>query len=112
MYLRHERKFASQVSLSEPIGYDGEGNEVSLMDVLPGDGEDVCEKVEKRGRIRRLYENVRLRLEGREKEVITLRYGLCGNEPMTQRDVAERLGISRSYVSRIEKRAIGRLKDN
>ncbi len=112
MHLRHEKKFASQVSLSEPIGFDGEGNEMSLMDVLAGDGEDICERVEKRGSIRKLYRNVRNLLQGREREVIVLRYGLAGGEPMTQRDVAEKLGISRSYVSRIEKKAIGRLKDN
>ena len=112
MYLRREKKFASQVSLSEPIGFDSEGNEVSLMDVLVGDGEDVCDKVEKRGSIKKLYEKVKNLLAGREKEVILMRYGLCGDEPLTQREVAKKLGISRSYVSRIEKKAISRLKEN
>lgn len=112
MYLRHEKKFASQISLSEPIGFDGEGNEMSLMDVLPGDGEDICEKVERQGNIKKLCRNVKNLLKGREREIIVLRYGLSGGEPMTQRSVAERMGISRSYVSRIEKKAIGRLKEN
>ena len=112
MHLRREKKFAAQVSLSEPIGFDTDGNEVSLMDVLTGDGEDVCEKVEKRGSIKKLYQNVRERLAGREKEVIVMRYGLSGAEPMTQKEVAKKLGISRSYVSRIEKKAIGRLRES
>jgi RNA polymerase sporulation-specific sigma factor len=111
MYLRHEKKFSSQISLSEPIGFDGEGNEVSLMDVLPGDGEDVCEKVERRGCIKKLYEGVKSLSDKREREVIALRYGLSGEEPMTQKDVAKRLKISRSYVSRIEKKAIGKLRE-
>lgn len=112
MYLRREKKFASQVSLSEPIGFDSDGNEVSLMDVLVGDNEDVCDKVEKRGSIKKLYEKVKNLLAGREKEVILMRYGLNGEEPLTQREVAKKLGISRSYVSRIEKKAIGRLKES
>lgn len=112
MYLRREKKFASQVSLSEPIGFDSDGNEVSLMDVLVGDNEDVCDKVEKRGSIKKLYEKVKNLLAGREKEVILMRYGLNGEEPLTQREVAKKLGISRSYVSRIEKKAIGRLRES
>ncbi len=112
MHLRHEKKFASQVSLTDPIGCDGEGNEVSLMDILVGDSEDVCEKVDRKNNIKALYENVKSRLFGRERDVITMRYGLFGTIPQTQKSVAEKLGISRSYVSRIEKKALERLKEN
>lgn len=111
MHIRREKKFAAQVSLSEPIGYDGEGNEVSLMDVLVGDSEDVCEKVDKKNSIRGLYEKIQKRLFGREREIVLMRYGLLGFEAMTQKAVAEKLGISRSYVSRIEKKAVGRLRE-
>ncbi len=110
MHLRHEKKFASQVSLSEPIGCDGEGNEVSLMDVLVGDNEDVCEKVDKKQSIGKLYEKIKC-LCGREKDIILMRYGLFGREAMTQKAVADKLGISRSYVSRIEKKAVSRLRE-
>lgn len=112
MYLRHEKKFASQVSLSEPIGYDQEGNEVSLMDVLVGDSEDICEKIDKKHSLRRLYEKVREIKDEREREIIYLRYGLWGRKPLTQREVAKKMGISRSYVSRIEKKAISRMQES
>lgn len=112
MHLRHEKKFNSQVSLSEPIGFDQEGNEVSLMDILVGDGEDVCEKVDRKNNIRKLFDKVRQIKDEREKEIIYLRYGLWGRKPLTQKEVAKRLGISRSYVSRIEKKAIMNLRES
>jgi len=112
MHLRHEKKFASEVSISEPIGCDGEGNEVSLMDVLVGDGEDICEKVDRKESIRSLYQKIKTKLFGRERDIILMRYGLFGREAMTQKAVAESLGISRSYVSRIEKKAVGRLRED
>lgn len=111
MHLRHEKKFNSQVSLWEPIGYDQEGNEVSLMDILVGDGEDVCEKVDRKNNLQKLFEKVKNMKDEREKEIIYLRYGLWGKKPLTQKEVAKKLGISRSYVSRIEKKAIMNLKE-
>ncbi len=112
MHLRHEKKFNCQVSLSEPIGYDQEGNEVSLMDILVGDGEDVCDKVDRAQNIKKLCEKVRAISDKREKEIIYLRYGLWGKKPLTQKEVAKRMGISRSYVSRIEKKVISSLKES
>lgn len=112
MHLRHEKRFNAQLSLSEPIGYDQEGNEISLMDILVGDGEDICEKVDRSEKLKKLFEKVKKIKDEREKTIIYLRYGLFGGEPMTQKEVAKRMRISRSYVSRIEKRAIARLRES
>ncbi len=109
MSLRHDKKFQCQVSLSEPIGYDGEGNEVTLIDVLQSDNEDICERLDLDSMIEKLYGKIKNSLQKREQEIIRLRYGLCGCDPLTQREVAKILGISRSYVSRIEKKALGKL---
>lgn len=109
MALRHDKKFANQVSLSDPIGFDGDGNEVSLMDVLPSDNEDICEKIDRDNMIARLYNRIKSTLANREREIIQMRYGLYGTKALTQREVADILGISRSYVSRIEKKALGKL---
>lgn len=111
MHLRHEKKFSAQVSLSEPIGFDQEGNEINLMDVLIGEGEDICDKVDRNENIKRLIKKLNEIKDKREKEIIFLRYGLWGKKPLTQKEVAKRLGISRSYVSRIEKKAIADLKE-
>ena len=110
MHLRHEKKFNANISLSEPIGFDQEGNEISLMDILVGEGEDVCEKVDKKEKLQMLFEKVKNIKDEREKEIIYLRYGLWGRKPLTQKEVAKKMGISRSYVSRIEKRAIENLR--
>lgn len=112
MHLRHEKKFNAQISLSEPIGYDQEGNEISLMDILVGDCEDVCDKVDKKENIKKLFEKLKNIKDEREKEIIFLRYGLFGKKPLTQKEVAKKLGISRSYVSRIEKKAISHLRES
>ena len=109
MALRHDKKFANQVSLSDPIGFDGDGNEVSLMDVLPAENEDICEKLDRDNMIARLYNRIKSSLANREREIIQMRYGLYGTKALTQREVADILGISRSYVSRIEKKALGKL---
>ena len=110
MSLRRDKKYANQVSLQEPIGYDGDGNEVSLIDVLQSDSEDICERLDRENLIEIIYKKIRLCLAKREREIIRLRYGLGSVSPLTQREVADLLGISRSYVSRIEKKAIGKLK--
>lgn len=109
MALRHDKKFSNQVSLNDPIGFDSDGNEVSLMDVLPSENEDICEKLDRENMIAKLYKKIKSSLAVREREIIRMRYGLCGTKPLTQREVADVLGISRSYVSRIEKKALGKL---
>ena len=95
----------------EPIGMDdGEGNHVSLLDILETVDEDVTERLELEENIGKLYDFVETKLSGREREIIRLRYGLNGRE-VTQREIAEKLNISRSYVSRIEKKALKKLRD-
>lgn len=110
MSIRHEKKFLNQVSLNEPIGLDGEGNEVSLIDVLQSENEDICERLDKESMILVLYKRLKSKLGIREREIIKMRYGLDDSEPLTQREVAKTLGISRSYVSRIEKKALAKLQ--
>lgn len=109
MSLRHDKKFNNQVSLNDPIGFDGEGNEVTLIDVLQSDNEDICERLDRDSMIEKLYNKIKTSLQKREQDILRLRYGLCGCEPLTQREVAKAMGISRSYVSRIEKKALGKL---
>jgi len=108
MCLRASKKMQSEVSLQEPIGFDGEGNEVSLMDILSS-YVDVSKSVELNFQIKKLYEKISQLLKGREKLVLLLRYGLANGCTLTQREIAKKLGISRSYVSRIEKRAVKKL---
>lgn len=107
MAIRAERKQRSEVPLSEPIGTDKEGNEITLADILSGD-EDVCLSAEQREENRILYRAVHEALSERERIVIKMRYGL-GSRGYAQREVGEQLGISRSYVSRIEKKALKKL---
>lgn len=110
MYFRSLKKSSGDVSLSEALDTDAEGNSLSLIDVLAED-EDLAERVSLSDECRRVRECVESVLPPREAEVIRLRYGLNGAKPLTQRDTAARLGISRSYVSRIEKRALARLRE-
>ncbi len=108
MFLRAGRKTRHEVSLQEPIGADREGNELTLMDVLTDDSEPVADAVARQqqaGAVRRLLE----RLAGRERRVVEMRYGFHGGRCFTQREVARHLGVSRSYVSRIEKKAVRKL---
>lgn len=108
MFLRASKKNKGEVSLYDPIGTDKEGNEITLMDVLGTGPETVSEMVENFFEERRLLEKVK-KLNKRERKVLELRYGLFGGLKQTQREIARFLGISRSYVSRIEKRAIKKL---
>lgn len=110
MSLRHDKKFANQVSIHEPIGFDSDGNEVSLIDVLQSENEDICERLDSENAAKQIYMKIKSKLAAREKQIIKMRYGLCDGRPLTQREVADLLGISRSYVSRIEKKAIGKLR--
>lgn len=110
MYFRSKKKLAGEVSINETIDIDKDGNPLTYIDVISSE-ESMCEEVERAIRsseARRLVDNI---LSEREKKIIYLRYGLSGSEPLPQREVAEKLGISRSYVSRIEKSALERLKE-
>ncbi len=109
MYLRSCKKNVMDLSLQEPVGVDKEGNEVSMMDLLGSDGSNVSEEVELGMEIKNLYSKLKKVLKGRELEIIKMRYGLEGCREMTQREVGDFLGISRSYVSRIEKKALNKL---
>ncbi len=95
--------------LQDPIGIDKDGNEISLMDVLSSDEDSIIEIVESKIQVKKLYSKIESTLMGREKSVIQMRYGLVDGKPKTQREIAKLLGISRSYVSRIEKRALKKL---
>ena len=110
MMLRSGKKQSKEVYLYEPIGADKEGNEINLLDIMESVDEDIVEQMELSDNIRKLYKYVDRVLNDREKEIIYLRYGLLGGEEVTQREIADKLGISRSYVSRIEKKAINKLK--
>ena len=110
MYFRAQRKFQGDVSLSDAIESDREGAALSLMDVIKVD-DDLLENLDAkdaRARVRRCVETC---LTPRERGVVTQRYGLDGSAPMTQREIAAQWGISRSYVSRIEKKALGKLRE-
>ena len=109
MTIRSERKLRGEVSLQDPIGVDKEGNEISLLDVLGTDPNSVMDEVELKFQIRKLYKKIKSVLKKREKMVLEMRYGLTNGKSKTQREIAQMLGISRSYVSRIEKRAIMKL---
>ena len=111
MHLRTTKKNRIEVSLSEPIGVDREGNEISFNDVLGTDPDSILDNVETKMQVKKLYEALASVLKEREKTVLTLRFGLNGEAAKTQREVAKLLHISRSYVSRIEKKAILKLKD-
>lgn len=110
MMLRYKKKSAKDVSMYEPIGNDKEGNEISLFDIICDSEIDIDEKIDFDDNKRQLYEILDQMQEGREKYIIIHRYGLYGQKELTQREIASRLGISRSYVSRIEKKALNYLR--
>ena len=110
MHLRAKRKCSKEISLYEPIGTDREGNEIQLFDIIEMDEKDALVKIELQGDIKTLYQKVESELSKRERLVLKMRYGLYNEEEYTQKEIAKRLGISRSYVSRIEKSAIEKLR--
>ena len=110
MYLRSRKKTSKEISLYEPIGTDREGNEIKLYDIIETEEEDVPERLYLKENIQKLYEKVENELSQREKLVLKMRYGLYNGEEYTQREIARQLGISRSYVSRIEKSAVEKLR--
>lgn len=110
MTLRSDKKFRREVSLTEPVGYDKEGNEMTYLDILAAEQDDIADTVFMQEQARKLSSLIGGVLTRREHMIISLRYGLLGDKPLTQREVAEMMGISRSYVSRIEKKAIAKLE--
>ena len=110
MMLRSRKKCSREVSLYEPIGTDKEGNEIHLLDILGTQETDLIKKIEQKENIKRIYEELEKMEMNKEKKTLIMRYGLYGREPMTQKEVAKKLHISRSYVSRIEKKALMLLK--
>lgn len=112
MLIRNRKKMQGDVSMNESIGTDKEGNSIMLMDVMGTEEEVVFDEIDLGMQVKQLYKNIKNELDDREKEVIVLRYGLVDGHMMTQREIAKRLNISRSYVSRIEKKAVGKLRKN
>jgi RNA polymerase sporulation-specific sigma factor len=109
MHLRATRKQRSEMKLYDPIGTDKEDNDLTLMDILATDAESTSEQVESKLEQEKLYRKLRF-LSSREQQVLKMRYGLLDGIRKTQREISKLLGISRSYVSRIEKRALGKLQ--
>ena len=109
MHYRSARKTASDVYMNEPVETDKDGNSLTLIDLID-DGNDIHDQVDLVIRSKQLYRFLDKCLDKRELEILVYRYGLYGGSPHTQNETAEKLGISRSYVSRIEKKAVGKLK--
>lgn len=109
MLIRSNKKSQNDVSLNDPIGTDKEGNQILLVDVMSSD-EEVSDIIELKSQVKKLRENIISELDNRERQIIIKRYGLDGNKPLTQRELAKKLDISRSYISRIEKKAVSKLK--
>ncbi len=109
MYLRKNKKIKTEVSIDASLSFDGEGNELHLEDVLGTDADIVTKEIEQEDD-RKLMINEVLHLKPRDRDIMILRYGLLGHKELTQKEVAEKLGISQSYISRIEKKVIKRLK--
>lgn len=109
MYFRSTKKQNAEVYLNEPIGKDKDDNVVTLQEVLENDERNIEDEVDLKMKIRKLYKKISEVLKDREKTIIELRFGLTGNKPKTQHEIANMMGISRSYVSRIETKAIKKL---
>lgn len=108
MFFRKSNKYSKDISINESIGFDKDGNEIAIQDVLKVDNVDFCEEIDLKDNIDALYQYMDV-LTPREKEIIINRYGLEGKEEKTQKSISRKMGISRSYVSRIEKRALTKL---
>jgi len=111
MNIRTTKKTKIEISLNEPIGTDKDGNEISFNDILGTNSDSILDDNDSKRQIKKLYESICSLLKDRERMVIVKRFGLAGENAKTQREVAKELGISRSYVSRIEKKAILKLKE-
>ncbi len=112
MMLRSGKRQAKEVYLYEPIGSDKEGHEINLLDIIESSDSDIVDELELQGNVKKLYELVNKVLTKREKQIIEMRYGLNMQEEITQREIASKIGISRSYVSRIEKKALKKLRES
>lgn len=110
MLMRGDRKLSREVSLYDPIGTDKEGNEITLLSILEHENEDIIDQLDKKQSLRKLSKILSKVLTPREYFVVIRRYGLYGHHETTQRELAEQLNISRSYVSRIEKKALEKLR--
>lgn len=114
MYMRSGKKYAGEVSMNDPVGVDKDGNEVVIMDLLCDDGTEMLDDIDARFQASRLYTVMSRVLTDREKEILTLRYGLSepgnSNAELTQSEVGKLLNCSRSYISRLEKRAVEKLR--
>lgn len=110
MMLRAKKKEQGDVSLNEAIGKDKEGNQIMLIDVMENEDVEIFDKINTGIEVQQLYRNINSELDPREKKVILLRYGLIDGHPLPQRVIAKKLGISRSYVSRLEKKAVSKLR--
>lgn len=111
MSMRGNKKFQNEVSINDKIGVDSEGNEIALIDILEDTSPEISDRVASRMETSRMYECIKKCLTEREAEIISLRFGLGGHEEWTQNEVAKKFGISRSYVSRLEKKAILKLRE-
>lgn len=109
MFLRSTKKIKSEVYLNEPIGKDKDDNEVTLLEVLENDERSIEDEIDIKLKIKKLYQKMKEVLKSRERTILELRFGLGGKKPKTQNEIASMMGISRSYVSRIETKAIGKL---
>ena len=109
MYFRATKKLGAEVYLNEPIGKDKDDNVITLQEVLENDDKSVEDSVDLKMKIKVLYEKMKTILKDRERSILELRFGLDGHKPKTQIEIAEQMGISRSYVSRIETKAIYKL---
>ena len=110
MYMRSSKKYGNEISINDPVGTDKEGNEISLLDIIESPPIDIVTKYSTREDIRRLMSSMKEILSPKEYQVICLRYGLFGIPEQTQKKIAGKLNISRSYVSRIEKNALKKLR--
>ena len=110
MLFRSEKKLGKECSLYEPLGTDAEGNSIRLVDILEAEEKDIPERLDLEADTKKLYYYMKQKLTRREQEILVLRYGLLGSREYTQREIARQLGISRSYVSRIEKKALEKLR--
>ena len=111
MYLRKNAQKRSEISIDEPLNVDWDGNELLLSDVLGSDPDEVHRDLEAQAERRQLLDCV-ARLPPRERQIMQLRFGICGQKEHTQKEVADKLGISQSYISRLEKRIIRRLRED
>lgn len=109
MFLRGSKKTKSEVYLNEPIGKDKDDNEITLLEILENDDKSIEDEIDLKMKTKILYEKMNEVLKDREREILILRFGLNGHKPKTQNEIAKQMGISRSYVSRIETKAIQKL---